>query len=60
MVDQSEPVASLIVPHHFTDAMKALDSFSAVRNTTLTAHVEKLKSSWNNLALLSENDGRED
>ena len=39
MVDltaKQENVASLVVPHHFNDAMKALDSFKVVKGTALT------------------------
>ena len=60
MVTQSESVASLVVPHHYKDAMKALDSLKNVKNTTLDSLAGKLRTSWEQLALNCTQDNRDD
>ena len=46
MVEGSYSAAKYIVPFHYADAMRALDSFKMIRNTTLQAEVSAVKSAW--------------
>ena len=58
-----EKSAKFIVPYHYSDAMKALESMKAVQNSTLQVHVEALRTAWGTLhmqANTAERDGQLD
>ena len=54
MVEGSESVARYIIPFHYADAMRALEMFKTIRNTTLLMEVATLKSAWEKLKLTQE------
>ena len=49
MVEGSEAAAKYIVPFHYADAIRALESFKMIRNTTLQTEVASVKAAWDHL-----------
>ena len=49
MVEGSKAAARYIVPFHYADAMRALETFKLIKNTTVQQEVTLLKAAWENL-----------
>ena len=60
LVDGSEEAAKYIVPFHYADAMRALEAFKLMRNSTLQQEVMQLKSAWEKLKLTADAQDRDD
>ena len=54
MVDGSEAAAKYVIPFHYADAMRSLEAFKMIRNSTTQAEVAQLKGAWERLKLTAE------
>ena len=60
LVEGSDEAAKFIIPFHYADAMRALEPFKLIKNSTLLLEVAQLKSAWEGLKLKCEAMERDD
>ena len=60
MVEGSEQAAKYIIPFHLVDAMRALETFKLIKNSTLQLEVSQLKSAWDVLKLQADAQDRDE
>jgi len=60
LVEGSEEAAKYIIPFHYADAMRALEAFKMIKNSTLLLEVAQLKSAWDKLKLQAECQDRDE
>ena len=59
LVEGSEQAAKFIIPFHYADALRALDAFRLIKNTTLQLEVTQLKAAWEQLKRQAESQERD-
>lgn len=59
-MEASEEAAKYIIPFHYVDALRALEAFKLIRNTTLQQDVAQLKSSWESLKRTADAQDRDE
>ena len=59
LVEGSEEAAKFIIPFHYADAMRALEAFKLIKNSTLQLEVAAVKAAWEHLKRQAESQERD-
>ena len=59
LVEGSEEAAKFIIPFHYADAMRALEAFKLIKNSTLQLEVTAVKAAWEHLKRQAESQERD-
>lgn len=60
MVEGSKAAAKYVIPFHYADAIRSLEAFKMIKNTTTQTEVAQLRTAWGKLQATAEAQEKDD